>query len=60
MIRKLAVSAAFMLAAVVAVPAAAQPYPGEAEFRGLYKELIAINTPLSAGSCTQAAQAMFR
>ena len=31
---------------------------GEAEFRGLYKELIEINTTLSVGSCTKAAEAM--
>ncbi|WP_411288473.1 M20/M25/M40 family metallo-hydrolase [Phenylobacterium sp.] len=58
MIRRLAGSAAFVLAVCAAAPAGAQPYPGEAEFRGLYKELIEINTTLSVGSCTQAAQAM--
>jgi acetylornithine deacetylase/succinyl-diaminopimelate desuccinylase-like protein len=31
---------------------------GETEFRELYKELIEINTTLSVGSCTQAANAM--
>jgi acetylornithine deacetylase/succinyl-diaminopimelate desuccinylase-like protein len=31
---------------------------GEAEFRGLYRELIEINTTRSAGSCTDAARAM--
>ena len=31
---------------------------GEARFRDLYKELIEINTTLSAGSCTRAAEAM--
>jgi acetylornithine deacetylase/succinyl-diaminopimelate desuccinylase-like protein len=31
---------------------------GEAEFRELYKELVEINTTLSAGSCTKAAEAM--
>jgi acetylornithine deacetylase/succinyl-diaminopimelate desuccinylase-like protein len=31
---------------------------GEAAFRELYKELIEINTTLSAGSCTAAAEAM--
>jgi acetylornithine deacetylase/succinyl-diaminopimelate desuccinylase-like protein len=34
------------------------PRPGEAAFRELYKELIEINTTLSAGSCTAAAEAM--
>ena len=32
--------------------------PGEAAFRELYKELIEINTTLSSGSCTAAAEAM--
>jgi acetylornithine deacetylase/succinyl-diaminopimelate desuccinylase-like protein len=32
--------------------------PGEAAFRELYKELIEINTTLSVGSCTAAAEAM--
>ena len=32
---------------------------GEAEFRALYKELVEINTTLSVGSCTDAANAMF-
>ena len=31
---------------------------GEAEFRGLYRELIEINTTLSVGNCTDAANAM--
>lgn len=31
---------------------------GEPEFRALYKELIEINTTLSQGSCTKAAEAM--
>jgi acetylornithine deacetylase/succinyl-diaminopimelate desuccinylase-like protein len=31
---------------------------GEAEFRELYKELVEINTTLSVGSCTKAAEAM--
>ena len=34
------------------------PRAGEAAFRDLYKELIEINTTLSAGSCTAAAEAM--
>ena len=32
--------------------------PGEAAFRELYRELIEINTTLSSGSCTAAAEAM--
>jgi acetylornithine deacetylase/succinyl-diaminopimelate desuccinylase-like protein len=31
---------------------------GEVEFRALYKELLEINTTLSVGSCTKAAEAM--
>ena len=31
---------------------------GEADFRALYKELVEIDTTLSSGSCTEAAQAM--
>lgn len=31
---------------------------GEAAFRALYRELVEINTTLSSGSCTQAAEAM--
>jgi acetylornithine deacetylase/succinyl-diaminopimelate desuccinylase-like protein len=31
---------------------------GEAEFRALYRELVEINTTLSVGSCTKAAEAM--
>jgi acetylornithine deacetylase/succinyl-diaminopimelate desuccinylase-like protein len=38
--------------------ASKQARAGEAEFRDLYKELIEINTTLSVGSCTQAANAM--
>jgi acetylornithine deacetylase/succinyl-diaminopimelate desuccinylase-like protein len=34
------------------------PAAGETEFRALYKELIEINTTLSVGSCTKAAEAM--
>lgn len=38
--------------------ASQQARAGEAEFRSLYKELVEINTTLSAGSCTEAASAM--
>lgn len=38
--------------------ASKQARAGEAVFRELYKELIEINTTLSAGSCTKAADAM--
>jgi acetylornithine deacetylase/succinyl-diaminopimelate desuccinylase-like protein len=36
----------------------AAPSASDATFRDLYRELIEINTTLSAGSCTQAAEAM--
>src|SRR5436190_4991653 len=39
-------------------PASAQARAGEDAFRALYKELVEINTTLSAGSCTQAVNAM--
>src|SRR4029078_978303 len=38
--------------------ASRQARAGEPEFRALYKELVEINTTLSAGSCTEAANAM--
>jgi len=38
--------------------AAAPVDTGEASFRSLYKELVEINTTLSSGSCTEAAEAM--
>jgi acetylornithine deacetylase/succinyl-diaminopimelate desuccinylase-like protein len=44
---------------VASVHAATAPADeGEASFRGLYKELVEINTTLSSGSCTEAATAM--
>jgi len=36
----------------------AAPSPDESAFRNLYRELVEINTTLSVGSCTQAAEAM--
>jgi acetylornithine deacetylase/succinyl-diaminopimelate desuccinylase-like protein len=45
--------------AACALPAQAkQADAGEAAFRALYKQLVEINTTLSAGSCTEAAKAM--
>ncbi len=38
--------------------ASKQARAGETEFRALYKELVEINTTLSVGSCTKAAEAM--
>jgi acetylornithine deacetylase/succinyl-diaminopimelate desuccinylase-like protein len=37
---------------------ASTPLQDESEFRALYQELIEINTTLSVGSCTEAAEAM--
>lgn len=52
-------TAAALAAAAVASPAMAQsPRPDQLAFRDLYKELIEINTTLSAGSCTAASEAM--
>jgi acetylornithine deacetylase/succinyl-diaminopimelate desuccinylase-like protein len=54
-------TAAFAVTAalLVAAPAAAEPLrPDQAEFRGLFKELIETNTTLSSGSCTLAAEKM--
>jgi acetylornithine deacetylase/succinyl-diaminopimelate desuccinylase-like protein len=66
MFRTLAAAAVLAFAAVSAAPAAAEGpapgaapnYPGQADFRDLYKQLIEINTTASAGSCTDAARAM--
>lgn len=45
--------------AAFSLPVAAKaPSADEAAFRALYKELVEINTTLSAGSCTVAAEAM--
>ncbi len=49
------------LSALAATSAGAQPAPKDASetaFRGLYKELVEINTTASVGSCTAAAEAM--
>jgi acetylornithine deacetylase/succinyl-diaminopimelate desuccinylase-like protein len=43
---------------VTVAPLVAATGDGEAEFRSLYRELVQINTTLSAGSCTAAAEAM--
>ena len=53
-----ALAAATLVAMFVAGSAAAQPQPGEAAFRGLYKELVETDTTQSAGSCTLAAERM--
>jgi acetylornithine deacetylase/succinyl-diaminopimelate desuccinylase-like protein len=59
MIRTLAVTAAFAALSATAAAAQAPPnFPGQAQFRDLYKELIEIDTTQQHGSCTTAAQAM--
>lgn len=54
----LRIALAAAAAALAAGSAAAQTYPGQADFRTLYKELVEINTTLSSGSCTAAGEAM--
>jgi acetylornithine deacetylase/succinyl-diaminopimelate desuccinylase-like protein len=58
----LTAAAVLAAGAFVASTAAAQPaqpnFPGQAEFRGLYQELIEIDTTAQHGSCTKAAEAM--
>ena len=51
-------SAAALIATSPAVAEPAPLRPDQAEFRGLYKELVETNTTLSAGSCTLAAERM--
>lgn len=51
------VSALSLLLPVAAI-AAKPPSADEAAFRALYKQLVEINTTLSVGSCTNAAEAM--
>jgi acetylornithine deacetylase/succinyl-diaminopimelate desuccinylase-like protein len=52
-------TAAAMSALVLALTGAARAQTAdETAFRGLYKELVEINTTASAGSCTAAAEAM--
>ncbi|MFC3068996.1 M20/M25/M40 family metallo-hydrolase [Phenylobacterium soli] len=67
MFRTVAAAAALLVAATspalaadktAAAPAAAPNFPGQAEFRDLYKELIEIDTTAEHGSCTRAAEAM--
>ena len=66
MVRTFAAAAALLVAAVAQPVAAADKaatsatpnFPGQADFRGLYKELIEIDTTAEHGSCTRAAEAM--
>ena len=57
----LAATLAFSLTGVAGAQVAEPPAvvrPDQIEFKGLYKELVEINTTLSVGSCTRAAEAM--
>ena len=62
----LAAAAALLLAAAPAAhgqgsgaqPAPPPRFPGQAQFRDLYKELIEIDTTAEHGSCRRAAEAM--
>jgi acetylornithine deacetylase/succinyl-diaminopimelate desuccinylase-like protein len=58
MIRFLGAAAAAALGVSAAGMAQAQTFPGQAEFRGLYEELVEIDTTAEHGSCTRAAEAM--
>jgi acetylornithine deacetylase/succinyl-diaminopimelate desuccinylase-like protein len=58
MFRTLTAAAVLAAGALVATSASAQAFPGQAEFRALYQELVEIDTTALHGSCTQAAQAM--
>src|SRR3954471_15928579 len=51
-------SIGIVFAATFCAAAVAAPTPDETAFRNLYKQLVEINTTLSVGSCTQAAEAM--
>jgi acetylornithine deacetylase/succinyl-diaminopimelate desuccinylase-like protein len=51
-----AVAGVLSIAGAQAAPAAGDD--GEVAFRSLYKQLVEINTTLSSGSCTEAAEAM--
>ncbi|MEO6076754.1 MAG: M20/M25/M40 family metallo-hydrolase [Dokdonella sp.] len=52
------ISGVLAFASVNASGQAPTPDKGEAAFRALYKQLVEINTTLSSGSCTKAAEAM--
>lgn len=47
-----------VMASAQTAPTPATPRPDQLAFRSLYKELVEINTTLSVGSCTAAAEAM--
>lgn len=55
-------TAYFLALLLTAAPQAharpASPYPGEAQFRSIYKELVETNTTPSTGDCTLAAERM--
>jgi len=51
-------AALLVLPMAASAQTAAAPRPDQLKFRELYKELVEINTTLSVGSCTRAAEAM--
>ncbi len=58
MIRSMFLAATALATLTMGGVAQAEVRPDQQTFRGLYKELIEINTTLSEGSCTRAAEAM--
>jgi hypothetical protein len=58
MIRSMFLAATALATLTLGGVAQAEVRPDQQTFRGLYKELIEINTTLSVGSCTRAAEAM--
>ena len=58
MIRSMFLAATALATLAMGGVAQAEVRPDQQTFRGLYKELIEINTTLSVGSCTRAAEAM--
>ena len=58
MIRSMFLAATALATLSMGSVAQAEVRPDQQTFRGLYKELIEINTTLSVGSCTRAAEAM--
>lgn len=56
--KSIAFAAAIAASALTATSAVAQNFPGQSDFRGLYQELVEIDTTVQHGSCTNAAEAM--
>ncbi len=58
MIRKIAIAATALALGAVGPAWTQSERPDQTAFKGLYKELVEINTTLSVGNCTTAANAM--